>query len=315
MPRKKRDSEAKAETKKEDLYLDNVDSLEEEPEFDSEDEEELIDDESLTRAGSFDEIADDSVRLYLSEIGKVPLLSAEKEFELAKKVKAGDKKAFDQMAESNMRLVVSIAKKYSGRGLDLLDLIQEGNTGLLRAVEKFDPDRGFKFSTYATWWIRQAITRAIADQARTIRIPVHMVETINKLMRTQRRMTQELNREPTIEELGKELEMEPEKVEYVMKIKQDITSLDAGVGKDGDEESASTQLLKEQVQDILSSLSDREQKIIKLRFGLENGKNHTLEEVGQEFAVTRERIRQIEAKALAKLRKHKDAKKLLDYIK
>jgi RNA polymerase sigma factor, sigma-70 family len=333
VPRKKKDSEAKAETKKEDLYLDNVDSLEEEPEFDSEDEEELIDDESLTRAGSFDEIADDSVRLYLSEIGKVPLLSAEKEFELAKKVKAGDKKAFDQMAESNMRLVVSIAKKYSGRGLDLLDLIQEGNTGLLRAVEKFDPDRGFKFSTYATWWIRQAITRAIADQARTIRIPVHMVETINKLMRTQRRMTQELNREPTIEELGKELEMEPEKVEYVMKIKQDITSLDAGVGKDGDEEdsvlgdfiededivtpeeSASTQLLKEQVQDILSSLSDREQKIIKLRFGLENGKNHTLEEVGQEFAVTRERIRQIEAKALAKLRKHKDAKKLLDYIK
>lgn len=333
MPRKKKDSEAKAETKKEDLYLDNVDSLEEEPEFDSEDEEELIDDESLTRAGSFDEIADDSVRLYLSEIGKVPLLSAEKEFELAKKVKAGDKKAFDQMAESNMRLVVSIAKKYSGRGLDLLDLIQEGNTGLLRAVEKFDPDRGFKFSTYATWWIRQAITRAIADQARTIRIPVHMVETINKLMRTQRRMTQELNREPTIEELGKELEMEPEKVEYVMKIKQDITSLDAGVGKDGDEEdsvlgdfiededivtpeeSASTQLLKEQVQDILSSLSDREQKIIKLRFGLENGKNHTLEEVGQEFAVTRERIRQIEAKALAKLRKHKDARKLLDYIK
>ena len=333
MPRKKKDSEAKAETKKEDLYLDNVDSLEEEPEFDSEDEEELIGDESLTRAGSFDEIADDSVRLYLSEIGKVPLLSAEKEFELAKKVKAGDKKAFDQMAESNMRLVVSIAKKYSGRGLDLLDLIQEGNTGLLRAVEKFDPDRGFKFSTYATWWIRQAITRAIADQARTIRIPVHMVETINKLMRTQRRMTQELNREPTIEELGKELEMEPEKVEYVMKIKQDITSLDAGVGKDGDEEdsvlgdfiededivtpeeSASTQLLKEQVQDILSSLSDREQKIIKLRFGLENGKNHTLEEVGQEFAVTRERIRQIEAKALAKLRKHKDAKKLLDYIK
>ena len=333
MPRKKKDSEAKAETKKEDLYLDNVDSLEEEPEFDSEDEEELIDDESLTRAGSFDEIADDSVRLYLSEIGKVPLLSAEKEFELAKKVKAGDKKAFDQMAESNMRLVVSIAKKYSGRGLDLLDLIQEGNTGLLRAVEKFDPDRGFKFSTYATWWSRQAITRAIADQARTIRIPVHMVETINKLMRTQRRMTQELNREPTIEELGKELEMEPEKVEYVMKIKQDITSLYAGVGKDVDEEvsvlvdfivdedivtpeeSASTQLLKEQVQDILSSLSDREQKIIKLRFGLENGKNHTLEEVGQEFAVTRERIRQIEAKALAKLRKHKDAKKLLDYIK
>lgn len=296
-------------------------------------EEEVDTDEDLLSQDQyFDDASDDSVRLYLREIGKIPLLNAEEELELAHKVVAGDKKAKDKMAEANMRLVVSIAKRYSGRGLDFLDLIQEGNTGLLRAVEKFDPDKGFKFSTYATWWIRQAITRAIADQARTIRIPVHMVETINKLLRTQRRMTQELNREPTVDELAKELEMEPEKVEYVMKIKQDITSLDAGVGRDGDdeesflrdfiededsatpEESASSQLLKEQVQSILSTLSDREQKIIKMRFGLENGKSHTLEEVGQEFAVTRERIRQIEAKALAKLRKHKDSKKLHEYL-
>lgn len=286
----------------------------------------------LSQEQYFDDASDDSVRLYLREIGKIPLLTSEQELALAQRVVAGEKRAKDQMAEANMRLVVSIAKRYSGRGLDFLDLIQEGNTGLLRAVEKFDPDKGFKFSTYATWWIRQAITRAIADQARTIRIPVHMVETINKLLRTQRRMTQELNREPTIEELGKELEMEPEKVEYVMKIKQDITSLDAGVGRDSDDEdsvlldfiededsltpadSAASQLLKEQVKAILSTLSDREQKIVKMRFGLENGKSHTLEEVGQEFAVTRERIRQIEAKALAKLRKHKDSKKLHDYL-
>ena len=293
-----------------------------EPNIDDLADEEEPDEQTLN--GQYlDDVSDDSVRLYLREIGKIPLLSAEEEMELAHRVVQGDKKAKDKMAEANMRLVVSIAKRYSGRGLDFLDLIQEGNTGLLRAVEKFDPDKGFKFSTYATWWIRQAITRAIADQARVIRIPVHMVETINKLLRTQRRMTQELNREPTIEELSKELDMEPDKIEYVMKIKQDIHSLDAGVGRDGDEEdsvlgdfiededtatpeeSASSQLLKEQVQGILSSLSDREQKIIK---------SHTLEEVGQEFAVTRERIRQIEAKALAKLRKHKDAKKLHEYL-
>ncbi len=304
-----------------------------EPAIDDLLDEEEADADTLNSNQYFDDVSDDSVRLYLREIGKIPLLSAEEELELAKKVVEGDKKAKDKMAEANMRLVVSIAKRYSGRGLDFLDLIQEGNTGLLRAVEKFDPDKGFKFSTYATWWIRQAITRAIADQARTIRIPVHMVETINKLLRTQRRMTQELNREPTIEELAKELEMEPEKVEYVIKIKQDITSLDAGVGRDGEddgesvlgdfiededgatpEESATNQLLKEQVQSVLSTLSDREQKIIKMRFGLENGKSHTLEEVGQEFAVTRERIRQIEAKALAKLRKHKDARKLHEYL-
>lgn len=305
--------------------------IEEPDELDVE-EEETEAEIDFSDAKYLDDVSDDSVRLYLREIGKIPLLTAEEELDLAQKVVAGDKRAKDKMAEANMRLVVSIAKRYSGRGLDFLDLIQEGNTGLLRAVEKFDPDKGFKFSTYATWWIRQAITRAIADQARTIRIPVHMVETINKLLRTQRRMTQELNREPTIEELSKELELEPEKIEYIMKIKQDISSLDAGVGRDGDEEdsvlgdfiededtvspedSATGQLLKEQVQDVLSSLSDREQKIVRMRFGLDNGKSHTLEEVGQEFAVTRERIRQIEAKALAKLRKHKDAKKLYEYL-
>jgi RNA polymerase primary sigma factor len=278
-----------------------------------------------------DDISDDSVRLYLREIGKIPLLSNEEELALANRVVAGDKKAKDEMAEANMRLVVSIAKRYVGRGLDLLDLIQEGNTGLLRAVEKFDPSKGFKFSTYATWWIRQAITRAIADQARTIRIPVHMVETINKLLRTQRRLTQELNREPTNEEIAKEMEIDVEKVEHIMKIKQDISSLDASVRDDeedsvlGDfiededtatpEETATSQLLREHVKDMLGVLSEREQKILKMRFGLEDGKSHTLEEVGQEFSVTRERIRQIEAKALMKLRKHKDSKKLHEYLK
>jgi RNA polymerase primary sigma factor len=297
---------------------------------DFEEEEEWHEDEETTANTYLDDISDDSVRLYLREIGKIPLLTPEEELALAQKVKSGDKNAKDKMAEANMRLVVSIAKRYSGRGLDFLDLIQEGNTGLLRAVEKFDPDKGFKFSTYATWWIRQAITRAIADQARTIRIPVHMVETINKLLRTQRRMTQELNREPTIDELAREMEMEPEKIEYVMKIKQDITSLDANVRDDDDdsvlgdfiededaqspEETATTQLLKEQVKDMLGVLTEREQKILKMRFGLEDGKSHTLEEVGQEFSVTRERIRQIEAKALSKLRKHKDAKKLYEYL-
>ena len=296
-----------------------------------EDEEELNDEELV---GNYtDDISDDSVRMYLREIGKIPLLTLEEESELSKKAMAGDRKAKDRMAEANMRLVVSIAKRYSGRGLDLLDLIQEGNTGLLRAVDKFDPEKGFKFSTYATWWIRQAITRAIADQARTIRIPVHMVETINKLMRTQRRLTQELNRDPTNEELAKEMDMEVEKIEHIMKIKQDITSLDAGIGRDdndgeestlGDfiededtaspEESASSQLLKEQVREILGSLSDRERKILEMRFGLNGTKSHTLEEVGLEFAVTRERIRQIEAKALLKLRKHKDSKKLHEYL-
>jgi RNA polymerase primary sigma factor len=296
-------------------------------EWAEEETEEVLVDENTY----IDEIADDSVRLYLREIGKIPLLKGDEEMALAQRVLLGDKEAKDKMAEANMRLVVSIAKRYVGRGLDLLDLIQEGNTGLLRAVEKFDPDKGFKFSTYATWWIRQAITRAIADQARTIRIPVHMVETINKLLRTQRRLTQELNREPTNEEIAKEMEIDVEKVEHIMKIKQDISSLDASIRDDEDdsvlgdfiedeesvspEESASGQLLKEQVKNMLGALTEREQKIVRLRFGIEDGRSHTLEEVGQEFAVTRERIRQIEAKALAKLRKHKDAKKLLEYIR
>lgn len=297
------------------------------------DEEELSDEELEITVDNVDAFADDSVRMYLREIGKTPLLEPEEEHKLAQRILKGDKKAKDKMVEANMRLVVSIAKRYTGRGLDLLDLIQEGNTGLLRAVDKFDPSKGFKFSTYATWWIRQAITRAIADQARTIRIPVHMVETINKTLRATRKLTQELNREPTIEEIAKELDMEPEKVENVMRIKQDIASLDQSVGRDGDDEdsvlgdfvededratpedSAANQLLKEQLAEIISTLSDREQKIIKLRFGIGGGRSHTLEEVGAEFAVTRERIRQIEAKALSKLRKHKDTKRLHEYLK
>ncbi len=301
-----------------------------EPPVDDLNEEDWSEDELTTNPSYLDDISDDSVRLYLREIGKIPLLTPEEELELAYRVVAGEKEAKDKMAEANMRLVVSIAKRYSGRGLDFLDLIQEGNTGLLRAVEKFDPDKGFKFSTYATWWIRQAITRAIADQARTIRIPVHMVETINKLLRTQRRLTQELNREPTNEEIAEAMEMDVDKVEYVMKIKQDITSLDASVGNDdedsvlGDfiededaaspEDSASTQLLKQQLWAILNTLNDRERKIIILRFGLEDGRPRTLEEVGQIFGVTRERIRQIEAKTLAKVRKHKDARTLHEYL-
>ena len=295
-------------------------------------EEEFSDEDLEITDENVDQTADDSVKMYLREIGKIPLLSQEEEQELARRVVEGDKKARDKMIEANMRLVVSVAKKYSGRGLDFLDLIQEGNTGLLRAVEKFDPDKGFKFSTYATWWIRQAVTRAIADQARTIRIPVHMVETINKLLRASRKLTAELNREPTVEEIAKEMDIDVEKVDYIMRIKQDIASLDQSVGKDGDDEdsvlgdfvedeervspedSAANQMLKEQLAEIISTLSEREQKIIKLRFGIGGGRPHTLEEVGAEFSVTRERIRQIEAKALSKLRKNKDTKKLQEYL-
>ena len=297
------------------------------------DEDELLDEELAITADNVDAFADDSVRVYLREIGKIPLLTQEEELELANRALEGDKKAKDKLAEANMRLVVSIAKRYGGRGLDFLDLIQEGNTGLLRAVEKFDPGKGFKFSTYATWWIRQAITRAIADQARTIRIPVHMVETINKVLRTTRRLTQELNREPTNEEIAEAMGMEVDKIEYVMRIKQDIASLDASVGRDGDDEESvlgdfvedaerdspedatANQILKEQIAEILTTLSEREQKIIRLRFGIGGGRPHTLEEVGNEFSVTRERIRQIEAKALSKLRKHKQTKKLHGYLK
>ncbi len=265
------------------------------------------------------EISNDSVRMYLSEIGRVPLIDAKKEVELARRIRKGDASAKQQLAEANLRLVVSIAKKYIGRGLSFLDLIQEGNIGLFRAVEKFDPERGFKFSTYATWWIRQAITRAIADQARTIRIPVHMVETINKLTHTQRRLVQELGREPTLEELAVEMEMDIKKVQHIQKISQDIVSLEAPVGSEEDSklgdfiedeeainpfEATNRQLKKENVHAMLDFLTPRERKIIEMRFGLQDGIGHTLEEVGQEFGVTRERIRQIEAKVLQKMRDH-----------
>src|SRR5258706_12693753 len=271
----------------------------------------------------------DPVRQYLREIGKYPLLDAEEEVELAKRFEKADKKAKDKLTESNLRLVVSIAKKYIGRGLSLLDLIQEGNQGLIRAVEKYDWRRGFKFSTYATWWIRQAITRAIADQARTIRIPVHMVETINKLYRTSRRLMQELGREPTPEEIGEELELDGDRVREIFKIAQETTSLEAPVGEDQESflgdfipdentlspvDQASKQLLKDHLEEVLGTLSEREAKVLKLRFGLEASKAMTLEEVGKVFGVTRERIRQIEAKALRKLKHPSRRKKLQDYL-
>ncbi len=271
------------------------------------------------------EIANDSIRLYLCEIGKIPLLIAKEEIDLAKRIKKGDQSAKSKLAESNLRLVVSIAKKYIGRGLSFLDLIQEGNIGLFRAVEKFDPERGFKFSTYATWWIRQAITRAIADQARTIRIPVHMVETINKLTHAQRRLVQELGREPAVEELASEMDMDVKKVKHILKISQDIVSLEAPVGTEEDSklgdfieddeavqpaESTNRVLIKENIHEMLQYLSPRERKIIEMRFGLRDGVGHTLEEVGQVFNVTRERIRQIEAKVLQKLKEHPTSVKI-----
>ena len=272
---------------------------------------------------------EDPVRMYLKEIGKVPLLSAEREIELAQRMEEGDEEAKKELAEANLRLVVSIAKRYVGRGMLFLDLIQEGNLGLIKAVEKFDYHKGYKFSTYATWWIRQAITRAIADQARTIRIPVHMVETINKLIRVSRQLLQELGREPTPEEIAKELDMPVERVREILKISQEPVSLETPIGEEEDShlgdfiqddnvpvpaEAAAQTLLKEQLDEVLDTLTEREQKVLRLRFGMNDGRARTLEEVGKEFDVTRERIRQIEAKALRKLRHPSRSRKLRDYL-
>ena len=310
-----------------------VDLLQEElEEPDIEDLQEVEDiklDEIDLTAGIEGVSIDDPVRMYLREIGKIPLLSYDEELELAEKVLEGNEEAKKRLAESNLRLVVSIAKKYVGRGMLFLDLIQEGNMGLIKAVEKFDYTKGFKFSTYATWWIRQAITRAIADQARTIRIPVHMVETINKLIRTSRHLLQQLGREPTPEEIAKEMEIPVEKVAEIQKIAQDPVSLETPIGEEDDshlgdfiqdddspapQDSAAYTMLKEQLEEVMDTLTPREAKVLKLRFGLEDGKARTLEEVGKEFMVTRERIRQIEAKALRKLRHPSRSRKLRDYM-
>ncbi len=293
---------------------------------DSEDEEDLSKEDLSVPKGIN---VDDPVRMYLKEIGKVPLLTAEEETELAKRMEAGDEIAKQKLAEANLRLVVSIAKRYVGRGMLFLDLIQEGNLGLIKAVEKFDYSKGFKFSTYATWWIRQAITRAIADQARTIRIPVHMVETINKLIRVSRQLLQDLGRDPTPEEIAKEMDLDVEKVREIQKIAQEPVSLETPIGEEEDShlgdfipdddaqapaEAATFTLLREQLVDVLDTLTDREQKVLRLRFGLDDGRARTLEEVGKEFDVTRERIRQIEAKALRKLRHPSRSKKLKDFL-
>ena len=315
----------------EEMGVDIISEEFEDEEPDLEDLEEVedikVDDASLSALDGVS--VDDPVRMYLREIGKIPLLSYEEELELAKKVLEGDEEAKKKLSESNLRLVVSIAKKYVGRGMLFLDLIQEGNMGLIKAVEKFDYTKGYKFSTYATWWIRQAITRAIADQARTIRIPVHMVETINKVIRTSRLLLQRLGREPSEEELAEELEMPVEKVMEIQKIAQDPVSLETPIGEEDDshlgdfiqdddspapQDAAAYTMLKEQLEEVMNTLTPREAKVLKLRFGLEDGKARTLEEVGREFEVTRERIRQIEAKALRKLRHTSRSKKLRDYM-
>ena len=305
------------------------DEFEDEPDIDDLREVENLKLDQITD-NNFEGISvDDPVRMYLREIGKIQLLSYEKELELAKRILEDDEEARQELAEANLRLVVSIAKKYVGRGMLFLDLIQEGNMGLIKAVEKFDYTKGFKFSTYATWWIRQAITRAIADQARTIRIPVHMVETINRLIRTSRHLLQQLGREPSPEEIAKEMDIPVEKVMEIQKIAQDPVSLETPIGEEDDshlgdfiqdedspapQDSAAYTLLREQLDDVMNTLTPREAKVLKLRFGLEDGKARTLEEVGKEFDVTRERIRQIEAKALRKLRHPSRSKKLRDYM-
>ncbi len=312
----------------EDLGVDLNDDIEEPDIEDLENVEEIkLEDMDVSNIEGVS--VDDPVRMYLREIGKIPLLSYEEEAELAQRILKGDEEAKQKLAESNLRLVVSIAKKYVGRGMLFLDLIQEGNMGLIKAVEKFDYNKGFKFSTYATWWIRQAITRAIADQARTIRIPVHMVETINKLIRTSRQLLQQNGREPTPEEIAKEMEISVEKVMEIQKIAQDPVSLETPIGEEDDshlgdfiqdedspapQDSAAHTLLREQLEEVMDTLTPREAMVLKLRFGLEDGKARTLEEVGKQFDVTRERIRQIEAKALRKLRHPSRSKKLRDYM-
>jgi len=306
------------------IHEKNIEIIEKEDEKDSDEEDEDLDLNISQEAG-----IDDPVRMYLKEMGKVDLLDAEEEVELAKRIEKGDKKAKDELIEANLRLVVSIAKKYLGRGMSFLDLIQEGNTGLMKAVEKFDYTKGYKFSTYATWWIRQAITRSIADQARTIRVPVHMVETINKLIKVSRELFQEKGREPTASEIGERMDISEDKVREIQKISKKPVSLETPIGDEEDsnlgdfiedEESpapdsvASDLLLKEKLDEVMDSLTVREKRILELRFGIEDGRLRTLEEVGKEFGVTRERIRQIEAKALRKLRHPRRSKKLKDYL-
>ncbi len=313
----------------EQIGVDLTDDFDEEPDIEDLKEVENLKLDEIVDTGFEGINVDDPVRMYLREIGRIPLLTYDEELNLAKRILKGDEEAKQKLAESNLRLVVSIAKKYVGRGMLFLDLIQEGNMGLMKAVEKFDYTKGFKFSTYATWWIKQAITRAIADQARTIRIPVHMVETINKLIRTSRHLLQQLGREPTPEEIAAEMEIPVERVAEIQKIAQDPVSLETPIGEEDDshlgdfiqdEESpaphdaASYTMLREQLEEVMNTLTPREAKVLKLRFGLEDGKSRTLEEVGREFNVTRERIRQIEAKALRKLRHPSRSKKLRDYM-